>query len=94
MSEERFVDAGVLSDSPQDLASRLDNMMNMIVAHSQRVNAHAEMVHHHEEAPSTSQLRPQVKRRKATPPDLHVQDFPIDQGARQRLKKRLKKRLR
>ena len=41
VSEEPFVDVddGVLSDSPPDLCSRLDNMMNMIVALSQRVNA-------------------------------------------------------
>ena len=66
MSEEGFVDAGVLSRSPQDLASRLDNMMNTIMALSQRVNAQdGGGAHHHEEAPRTSHARPKVKRRKA-----------------------------
>ena len=80
VSEELLLDDEVLSDPPQGLASRLDTMMDMIVALSQRVNSQAEVVHQHDDAPSTSQLRPQAKRRRAACPDSPVQDCSIDQA--------------
>ena len=84
MLDSFSVDNGVLPNCPQNLASRLDTIMDMVVSISQRVDAQVGVTLHSEETSSTSQL-PQYERRKATTQDATVQDVPIDQGVRQGL---------
>ena len=65
--EEHFMDNEVLTDPSQGLASHLDTMLDMTLALSQKVNGQAEVVHEHEDTPSTSlPNRPLVKRSRAT----------------------------
>ena len=90
VAEEHFMYIEVPSDPSHDLASRLDIMMDMIVALSQNVNGQDEAVHEREDTPSTSLHRLLVKRRRATHPNSPAREFSIDQVARQMLEKSLR----
>ena len=63
-----MVDNGVLDNHPQDLASHLDTIMDMVVSLSKRVDTQVGLIPHPEEVSCTSQPPPpiQFERRKAT----------------------------
>ena len=84
------MDNGVLANRPQDLASHLDTIMNMVVSLFQRVDAQVGVIPHPDEASSTNQPL-QWEKRKATTQDVPVHDFPIDQGVRQKLEESLRR---
>ena len=83
------MDNDMLTNRPQDLASHLDTIMDVEVSLFQGVDGQVGVTPHPKEASSTSQP-PYVERRKGTTENARVQDFPIDQGVRQRLKNNLR----
>ena len=89
MLEDSSVDNGVLTNHAPDLASHLDTIMDVEVSVFQGVNGQVGVTPHPKEVSSTSQP-PYLERRKGTTEDALVQDFPIDQGVRESLKKSLR----